>query len=112
MHGIHCKTLYVWSRDDDFISDEPYRKRVVDATGTGLGGGGGKPAGQVSEVFVKTGGHALPLSAPTETAAKVAEWLRGTAQTAWEEEEAARKSEPTVDPTTVPREWIERITKL
>ncbi|QKX57236.1 uncharacterized protein TRUGW13939_04344 [Talaromyces rugulosus] len=45
MTGIHCKTLYVWSRDEMWVSDGGYRQRVVGCTGTGLGGGGGAALG-------------------------------------------------------------------
>jgi pimeloyl-ACP methyl ester carboxylesterase len=111
MPGIHCKTLYLWSRDDSFISDEDYGNRLVSVTGTGLGGGGGKATGQVTEEFVDRGGHALPFQNPKGTALHVAKYLAGIDKW-WREEEAKQATEPVAEPGRVPGEWIERINKL
>ncbi|KLJ06736.1 hypothetical protein EMPG_17768 [Blastomyces silverae] len=111
--GIHCKTLYVWTADDkSMLSTESYRSRIVGKTGTGLGGAGGEGTGQVKEMFVAAEGHALPFLEPRGTAGVVARWLGEELKPSWEREEAQRKKEPYIDAITVPREWVERISKL
>ncbi|KAK2805147.1 hypothetical protein FQN51_000670 [Onygenales sp. PD_10] len=112
LRAVHCPVLYVWSTDESFVSNPKYRARVVGVTGTGVGGGGGKEKGQVHEVFVKAGGHALPFIEPGETARVVAGWLGGEMGPRWEREEEERRDEAPIDPVTVPREWMARIARI
>lgn len=110
MPSIHCKTFYLWSRDETFVSDAPYRKRLMDGTGTGLGGGGGIATGQVTEGFVEEGGHALPFENPQGTASQVATFLNGILPE-WLNEEAQRLQEPVPDSVKIPEELAERSNK-
>lgn len=110
MPSIHCKTLYLWSRDEDWISDAGYRKRMLDDTGTGLGGGGGKDNGQVTQGFVEKGSHALPFENPLGTALPVASYLENI-WSQWLDEEVQRLQEPTPDSVKLPEELVERLDK-
>lgn len=103
-------SFIVWSTHG--YTDEQYRERLVSITGTGHGGGGGRSTGQVQEVYVDKGGHALPFDNPTGTSAKVADWLGGEFWVWWQDEELRRRSEPPIDPVKVPPEHLERISKL
>lgn len=111
MPGIHCKTLYLWSRNADFVSDEAYRKRLLDCTGTGRGGGGGVATGQVVEAFVDRGNHALNFENPYGTAVQVAKFLDSVWPN-WLKEEARRRVEPVPNAVELPKELVERMDRF
>lgn len=108
MPGIHCKTLYLWSRNADFVSDAAYRKRLLDCTGTGRGGGGGMATGQVLEAFVEKGAHALNFENPFGTAVQVAKFM-DVVWPAWLDEEAQRLTEPVPRAVELPKDLVERL---
>lgn len=94
MRGIHSKTLLVWSTEDKWLSNAPYRERITTALGTGLMGGGGKERGQVEEKFVEHGRHNFLFDNPSESGAIVANWLSGTIWPMFLKEEAGGLKEP------------------
>lgn len=110
LQSVHCPVLFQWSTDVGFVSEEPYRDRVVNATGTGLGGGGGKAKGQITEVFLE-GPHSVVLQNPTVAAKSFAIWLRERLWPQWMAEEEERKREAPIDPTAFPPALMERIEK-
>ena len=98
MMGIHCKTLLVWSTEDKWLSDAPYRERITTVLGTSLMGGGGKERGQVEEMFVEHGRHNFLFDNPSESGAIVANWLNDTIWPMFLKEEAGRLKEPITNP--------------
>ncbi|QGA12883.1 hypothetical protein EYB26_000528 [Talaromyces marneffei] len=108
MQSIHCKTLYLWSRNADFVSDAGYRKRLFDCTGTGRGGGGGRATGQVTEAFVEKGNHALNFENPYGTAVQVAKYL-DSIWPDWLEQETQRTQEPVPSAIELPKQLVERL---
>lgn len=90
MKAIHCKTLLMWSSEDNSISDQPYRERFTKELGTGLMGGGGLVKGQVDEIFVERGRHNFPFENPQESGAIVASWLENVMLPAYLQEESER----------------------
>lgn len=108
MPAIHCPVLYLWAKENGFISNDAYRERLVSITGCGLGGGGGKKKGQIDEVFVD-GGHSLPYLEPEKTADAAVQWLAGCFWPQWLKEEEARAREARIDPVNLPAGVLKRL---
>lgn len=90
MRAIYCKTLIMWSSEDNSFSDQPYQERFTKELGTGLMGGGGKIKGQVDEIFVERGRHNFPFENPQESGAIVARWLENVMWPAYLQEDSER----------------------
>lgn len=112
IRSISCKTLLVWSRQENSISNEPYRARFTQALGTGILGGGGKGRGQVDESFIEHGRHNFLFDNPMESAAKVALWLNNAVWTTFLQEEDSRSHEPAPHPKGFQQGFSERLKEV
>ena len=123
MPGIGTRVCYVWSGDQSsyfaplnqgtHFAPPDYRNRVVEITGTGLGGQGGTSSGQVDQIYVESGGHALPLENPVGTADVIANWLGNRWWPEWQKEREHWKEEARFGKDTETwAEWTKRISKL
>ena len=108
LESINCPVLYQWSTDIRFLCDKPYQERCLKCTGIGLGGGGGKALGQVTEVTIDAS-HNLPLQKPTEAAKSFAEWIRDVFWPKWTREEEEREQAQPIDPVTFPPELMKKL---
>ena len=102
--------LYLWGAKSIFGCGD-YPQRVIDQTGVGESGGGGAASGQVSSRVLSDVGHVVPLEAPAEAAAVMAEWLRPEWER-WCEEARRRAKEPSFNTRVLHPHWMERINKL
>ncbi|KAJ5682144.1 uncharacterized protein N7477_002084 [Penicillium maclennaniae] len=76
---------YLLGKSSPFSRPEA-REKVLNRTGTGIGGSGGVKASRVKQEVIK-GTHQLPLEKVAETAASVGPWIGQSIQT-WKEDEA------------------------
>jgi pimeloyl-ACP methyl ester carboxylesterase len=110
--AIHCKTLLMWSVEDDWLSSVSYRERLKNALGTGLMGGGGKEKGQVDESFVGQGRHTFLFDNPKESGAIVAGWLMKVVWPMFLQEEFERSKEPLPKPRDFQQGWLQRMEEV
>jgi hypothetical protein len=110
--AIHCKTLLMWSAEDDWLSNESYRERLTNAIGTGLMGGGGKEKGQVDERFVGQGRHTFLFDNPVESGAIVADWLMKVVWPMFLQEEIERSKEPLPKPRDFQEGLLQRMKEV
>lgn len=106
--SIYSPTLYVWGEQSD-IGMSDYATRVVDTTGTGIEGAGGRASGQVESVYVDAG-HDITLEQPKKAAEAIAAWIRKQHQ-AWSDKETAGPKPP-FNPAVINPLWLKRINKL
>lgn len=99
--SLECPMLFMWEMKGAFVSDEGYRRRVLESAEAF-----GRRRDKVEQVFVD-GGHSLPLFVPTKSAVAVSGWIRKFWQ-GWLEEECQRASDAPIDAENVPPEFLER----
>jgi pimeloyl-ACP methyl ester carboxylesterase len=108
---IYSPVLFIWAKESELSSRDSARARVVDVIGTGIGGGGGKAAGQVAEGFINGATHPVVLEKPAACADVAAEWLEEKIAQ-WDEEDARRDERPAFNVTVLSKEWAKLFAKL
>ena len=98
---MHCPLLFLWEKKGTFISDEGYRKRILDSAEAF-----GRRKDQIEQTFVD-GGHSLALFVPTKTAAAASTWIEGFWRGCLDEEHRRRADAP-IDPENVPPALLKR----
>ncbi|KAJ9605652.1 hypothetical protein H2200_009501 [Cladophialophora chaetospira] len=99
--SLNCPMLFLWETKGPFISDEGYRRRLLESAEAF-----GRRRDQIEQAFVD-GGHSLALLVPTKTAETVAAWLEKFWRR-WLEEEHRRQSDLPVDAENIAEELMER----
>jgi pimeloyl-ACP methyl ester carboxylesterase len=100
--------LWLYGADTTFMIGKATRSERTKATGSGIGGNGGVPAGRVHEQEVVGGGHFLPFEAPQKLAKEVVgpwfdmevgRWAkeRRDELKAWESVDPAKRSQVSAD---------------
>lgn len=103
LSGLHCRLLILWETKNSLISDEGYRKRVMEAV---LSRSSRKE--KVEEVFVE-GRHSLALFAPKKTAKASARWIAKFWEE-WTAEEGRRSQEDApIDAEKMPDKMEEKL---
>ncbi|KAI4191361.1 MAG: hypothetical protein L6R41_000148 [Letrouitia leprolyta] len=103
--------LYVHGGRSDLSAPE-LRKQRMSATGIGVGGSGGVPAGRVDQVIFEDAGHLMPMEIIGELADATADWLAKEMEHWRRQEEIfqaqwSHKSKP--EKQIVSEEWKMRI---
>jgi hypothetical protein len=101
---LNCPLLFLWEKKGTFVSNEGYRRRVLESTVAHV-----HRKDQIEERFVD-GGHSLALFVPTKTAAAATPWIEKTWRRWLEGEQRAQAGAP-IDAESVPLGFLER-TKL
>ncbi|BCR95892.1 putative toxin biosynthesis protein [Aspergillus luchuensis] len=108
---LRPSVCYIFGGKSDMCLPEMMADKMA-ATGTGLGGSGGAPAGRVRDVYLAEFGHLLAQEAPKECADAASKWL-GAELERWRTEERefqeqwSRKSK--VEKVTIDSRWKEHV---
>lgn len=87
---VRPSVLYVFPTQSNISSREQNEKKLA-ATGVGVGGSGGVPAGRVKGINFEGHGHLFPMEAVKQTANVVSEWIDQELAIWRKDEEAFRK---------------------
>jgi pimeloyl-ACP methyl ester carboxylesterase len=93
--GLHCRMLFLWESEGTFVSNEGYRKRVMEAALARK-----SRENKVQQEFVE-GGHSLTLFVPLRTAQATARWLQGVWKE-WTADEENRQKHARIDAENIP----------
>lgn len=108
---LRPSVCYVFGGKSDMCLPDMMADKMA-ATGTGLGGSGGAPAGRVRDVYLAEYGHLLAQEAPKECAEAAGKWL-GAELERWRTEERefqeqwSRKSK--VEKVTIDSRWKDHV---
>jgi len=108
LQDVRPPTLYVWATNSP-VGRQDYIDLLVNNTGSGRLGSGGKRKGCVELVWVKDSGHPMPLEKPKETAEAMIPWIQKMARR-WVSERESEKGEFHV--TKLNPVWIKSLEKL
>ena len=100
--ALTCPLLFLWDTEGSFISDDGYKRRVLE-----FAGAFDRRRDQIEQMSVD-GGHSLALFVPTKAAEAASAWMQGMWRN-WLEEERLRLSDAPIDPENIPLEFLERI---
>jgi len=109
--SLRPSTLYIFASAST-ISDASQNAAKLAATGTGVGGSGGVPAGRVKGATLEGVGHLIPFEAATRTADIAGEWIERELEV-WKRDEDefrstwSRKSER--EKREVDDRWIQMV---
>ncbi|PWY69736.1 alpha/beta-hydrolase [Aspergillus heteromorphus CBS 117.55] len=104
---LRPSVCYIFAGKSDMCLPDMMADKLA-ATGTGLGGSGGAPAGRVRDVYLAEFGHLVAQEAPAQCAAAASDWL-GAELERWRSEEQAfrdqwdRKSK--LEKVTIDARW-------
>ncbi|RAL01017.1 putative toxin biosynthesis protein [Aspergillus ibericus CBS 121593] len=108
---LRPSVCYIFGGKSDMCLPDMMADKMA-ATGTGLGGSGGAPAGRVRDVYLAEFGHLLAQEAPTQCADAASKWL-GAELERWRTEERefweqwSRKSK--IEKVTIDPRWKEHV---
>lgn len=107
---LRPSALFVLGRKTKFYFDD--LRVAARYTGTGIGGSGGQPEGQVKEVIIQDGGHMIPFTHVAEVGDSCASWVGSEIVKFIDKEarwEAARSNMTKEEHLKLPAEWFKMI---
>ncbi|PYH99135.1 toxin biosynthesis protein [Aspergillus ellipticus CBS 707.79] len=108
---LRPSVCYIFAGKSDMCLPDMMADKMA-ATGTGLGGSGGVPAGRVRDVYLAEFGHLVAQEAPAQCADAASKWL-GAELKRWQSEEQAFKEQwnrkSKLEKVTIDSRWREHV---